>query len=239
MLCILAWACLQEDVFSKLGKDLLSYAWSGYNSSVFAYGQTGSGKTYTMMGSEKDGGEGLVPRVGRALLSSIEAAKEKGRTEFCNAMASRGGEGGEDEDDDLLEGEEGGVRYSLKATYIEIYNEKVYDLMAPHPAPSTAPPVLRVREHQKTGPFVEGAVCKDVSSWEQMKAFLEQGQRSRRTAATNMNIESSRSHAVFTLEFRQSTSKRSYLSGTPSSVSGHSASSCPPRSLGSHAEYQP
>jgi hypothetical protein len=85
------------------------------------------------------------------------------------------------------------VRYRLKATYIEIYNEKVYDLMAPSMAASStssssagaatpAPPVLRVRENPKTGPFVEGAVSRDVSSWEQMKAFLEQVRPRRKTS---------------------------------------------------------
>lgn len=227
-LALLLAAGVQEVVFSRLGKDLLSHAWTGYNSSVFAYGQTGSGKTYTMLGRDATAtggdeadlehqreGEGLVPRVGRALLSSIEAAKEKRRTEFCHAMQQQhdaledAAEVEDDEDDE--EEAEGGVKYSVRATYVEIYNEKVYDLMASPLATASAPAVLRVRESPKTGPFVEGAISKELSSCEQLMGFLEQGQRARRTAVTNMNLESSRSHAVLTLEFRQSTSNRSYL----------------------------
>jgi len=109
------------------------------------------------------------------------------------------------EDDGAPLSDNADASYSVRANFVEIYNEKVYDLLAPLQSQGEN---LRVREHPKTGPYVEGAQVKDVSSWTEMKAILEYGSKARRTAATNMNVESSRSHAIFTLEFRQTIYKK-------------------------------
>lgn len=137
-----------------------------------------------MMGGDNDCEEGLLPRLGRALLTSIDSAKKQRRTEFFEGLL--------DEDDD--------VKYTVSVSYVEIYNEKVYDLLSPVQHLNSN---LKVREHPKTGPYAEGVHIEEVTTWDEMKAVLEQGQKTRRVAATNMNVESSRSHAIFTIEFRQ------------------------------------
>jgi hypothetical protein len=145
-----------------------------------------------MMGGEDEEEMGLVPRLGRAMLERIAAKERRVREEA--ASDGEGCDAAADDDE---------ARFTLKATYVEIYNEKVYDLLSTV-QDLTLQANCRVREHPKTGPYVEGAQQKEVSSWDDMKAFLEQGAKARRVAATNMNMESSRSHAIFTLEFRQS-----------------------------------
>ena len=78
--------------------------------------------------------------------------------------------------------------------------EGVKDLLGPESAGN-----LRVREDPKTGPFVDGLRKLEVSSQEEILRALESGNAMRTVAATNMNAESSRSHAVFTIQFTQTT----------------------------------
>ena len=88
-------------MFSELGFELIKNVLSGYNTCVFAYGQTGSGKSFTMMGSEGDEQKGLVPRLCENLFENI---------------------GFKSSDDHL---------FKIEVSYMEIYNEKVRDLLDP------------------------------------------------------------------------------------------------------------
>ena len=78
---------------------------------------------------------------------------------------------------------------------MEIYNEKVHDLLNPKGGKQN----LRVREHNILGPYVDGLSTLAVSSFEEIDNLMMEGNKSRTVAATNMNSESSRSHAVFTI----------------------------------------
>eukprot|EP00045_Choanoeca_perplexa_P007113 m.62822 g.62822 ORF g.62822 m.62822 type:complete len:801 (-) comp13936_c0_seq1:117-2519(-) len=100
--------------------------------------------------------------------------------------------------------------YTVEVSYLEIYNEKVKDLLVD--AKTNAKTNLRVREHPKTGPFVDGLSTHAVGDFDSIDALMEQGNANRTTAATNMNDTSSRSHAVFTILFKQA----SFVSGIPS-----------------------
>ena len=82
---------------------------------------------------------------------------------------------------------------------MEIYNEKVRDLLNP------SDKTLKVREHAATGPYVDGLVKTAVQSSKEIHDIIEEGGKSRTIAATNMNSESSRSHAVFTVLLTQET----------------------------------
>lgn len=102
------------------------------------------------------------------------------------------------------------VSVTVRVSYLEIYNERVQDLLRPHKKQSTGGPPgsssgssLRLREAKETGPYVEGLSDFPVESYQDVKKYLELGNANRVTAATKMNDASSRSHAVFTLEVKQ------------------------------------
>ena len=84
----------------------------------------------------------------------------------------------------------------VEVSYMEIYNEKVYDLLDLTSATKSG---LKVREHSVLGPYVAGLSQLAVVSFTEIEQLMVEGNKSRTVAATNMNNESSRSHAVFTL----------------------------------------
>ncbi|KAI1242912.1 Kinesin-like protein KIF15, partial [Lamprotornis superbus] len=161
----------QESVFSGAAKNIVESCMNGYNGTIFAYGQTGSGKTFTMMGpSDSDNFthslRGVIPRSFEYLFFLIEREKEKAGS---------------------------GKSFLCKCSFIEIYNEQIFDLL------DSASAGLFLREHIKKGVFVDGAVEQVVSSAAEAYQVLTKGWRNRRVASTSMNRESSRSHAVFTI----------------------------------------
>lgn len=93
--------------------------------------------------------------------------------------------------------------YIAEVNYLEIYNEKVRDLLVEPTSKGATPHALKVRENPKTGPFVEGLTSHKVLCYEEILALMDLGNEHRTTAATNMNDTSSRSHAVFTMVFTQ------------------------------------
>ncbi|KAI6191397.1 Kinesin motor domain-containing protein [Aphelenchoides bicaudatus] len=92
------------------------------------------------------------------------------------------------------------TKFKVEVSYLEIYNEKVHDLL--DPKNSNKRP-LKVREHTLLGVIVDGLSVLAVSSFEQITQLMDEGNKCRTVAATNMNSESSRSHAVFTLHLTQ------------------------------------
>ncbi|XP_057403814.1 kinesin-like protein KIF13B isoform X2 [Balaenoptera acutorostrata] len=83
--------------------------------------------------------------------------------------------------------------FKVEVSYMEIYNEKVRDLLDPKGSRQT----LRVREHSVLGPYVDGLSKLAVTGYKDIESLMSEGNKSRTVAATNMNEESSRSHAVF------------------------------------------
>ncbi|CAO3651247.1 unnamed protein product [Cunninghamella echinulata] len=159
----------QKTVYNDLGEELLDHAFNGYNCCIFAYGQTGSGKSYSMMGYGED--KGIIPKCCSELFNRINRAAES--------------------NDDK-------VTYRVEVSYIEIYNEKVRDLLNPKNKGN-----LKVREHPSTGPYVEDLSRLVVNSFDDINHLMDEGNKARTVAATNMNETSSRSHAVFTLFLTQ------------------------------------
>ena len=158
----------QEQVYNELGKDMLAQAFQGYNICIFAYGQTGSGKSYTMMGDVNHAEKaGIIPRLCTDLFEKIQ-----------NTI-------------DLTKDTEKPVLYSVEVSYMEIYCERVRDLLQP------SNKNLKVREHKKLGPYVEGLSKCVVKNSPDISRLMDEGNKSRTVASTNMNSESSRSHGVF------------------------------------------
>ena len=156
----------QDDVFEFLGRDILDNAFKGYNACILAYGQTGSGKSYTMMGSRTGPESGITPRL-------------------CDSLFDKIGEASTAEHETKVE-----------VSYMEIYNEKVFDLLD---LTSPCKSGLKVREHNVLGPYVDGLSQLAVISYQEIEDLMIEGNKSRTVASTNMNNESSRSHAVFTV----------------------------------------
>ncbi|KAK9322611.1 hypothetical protein V1517DRAFT_322994 [Lipomyces orientalis] len=89
-------------------------------------------------------------------------------------------------------------RCTVEVSYLEIYNERVRDLLNPRNKGN-----LRVREHPSLGPYVEDLSRLAVGSFAEIEELMDEGNKARTVAATNMNETSSRSHAVFTLTVTQ------------------------------------
>ncbi|XP_078464081.1 kinesin-like protein KIF1B isoform X3 [Lampetra planeri] len=158
----------QEQVYNDIGEEMLEHAFEGYNVCIFAYGQTGAGKSYTMMGKQEKGQEGIIPQLCEDLFLRIN---DNGNTDMA---------------------------YSVEVSYMEIYCERVRDLLNPKNKGN-----LRVREHPLLGPYVEDLSKLAVTSYTDIADLMDSGNKARTVAATNMNETSSRSHAVFTIIFTQ------------------------------------
>ncbi|KAJ3100590.1 hypothetical protein HDU97_002120 [Phlyctochytrium planicorne] len=98
----------------------------------------------------------------------------------------------------IQENSDPNVRFEVTVSYIEIYNEKVRDLLNPSNTGN-----LRVREHPTLGPYVEDLSKLVVRRYDDVENLMEVGNKSRTVASTNMNETSSRSHAVFTVNLTQ------------------------------------
>ncbi|XP_034262464.1 chromosome-associated kinesin KIF4A [Pantherophis guttatus] len=163
----------QEEVFNTSIAPLIRGIFSGYNATVLAYGQTGSGKTYSMGGAYTADQEN-DPSVGAIPRVIMLLFRElKEKAEW---------------------------HFALKVSYLEIYNEDILDLLA---AGKERTSQISIREDPKGGIKIVGLTEHMVSSARETVLCLEQGNNSRTVAATAMNTQSSRSHAIFTVSVEQ------------------------------------
>ncbi|XP_037324677.1 kinesin-like protein KIF1A isoform X21 [Pungitius pungitius] len=159
----------QVQVYKDIGDEMLLHAFEGYNVCIFAYGQTGAGKSYTMMGKQDvKDQQGIIPLLCEDLFTKFNDNAD-------NSMS-----------------------YSVEVSYMEIYCERVRDLLNPKNKGN-----LRVREHPLMGPYVEDLSKLAVTSYNDIQDLMDSGNKARTVAATNMNETSSRSHAVFNIIFTQ------------------------------------
>ena len=93
--------------------------------------------------------------------------------------------------------------WEMSVTYVEIYNEQPRDLLLPEDAPFTERANVQIREDPRGRIFVEGLNSVRISSIEELMRVLNHGSTIRQTDATAINARSSRSHAVFTINLRQ------------------------------------
>ena len=143
----------------------------GYNCTIFAYGQTGCGKTHTMMGVPTDPElRGIIP----SCFAHIFGCLDEGRQNNSEA------------------------KYLVRCSYLEIYNEDVLDLLTEHKR-NAMPIKLDIKEDINKGVFVKDLKWIMVNSIPEMEKAMMFGMSNRKTAATKMNSESSRSHSIFTI----------------------------------------
>lgn len=167
----------QEGLFSQVSPPLLKSFLEGYNATIMAYGQTGSGKTFTM-GSEanSEGDAGLIPRFMEAMFDSLAQKKLESDTADSGPV--------------LLD-------YSVQASFLEVYGEDIHDLL------DQERKSLPLREDANGGVVATGLTNHSISSAQEALNVLNDGTLNRTTAATLMNLTSSRSHAIFTIYLSQ------------------------------------
>lgn len=107
----------------------------------------------------------------------------------------------------MAENSKKGITHRVQVSYLEIYQERVMDLLRGGDTTT-----LKVREHPVKGPYVQGLTTCLVANFDNIQGCMDKGNAHRTTAATNMNDVSSRSHAIFTISFVQA----GYCDGVPS-----------------------
>ncbi|GAA5966588.1 hypothetical protein JCM8115_006881 [Rhodotorula mucilaginosa] len=154
----------QHEVFEFGVKDIVDDVMDGYNGTVFAYGMTGSGKSHTMMGPNIDDPE---------MKGIIPRITEQ---VFASIMTSPAN-----------------LEYLVKVSYMEIYMERIRDLLSPENDN------LPVHEDKQRGVYVKNLSEFYVGNSAEVYEIMRQGGSARAVSSTNMNAESSRSHSIFVM----------------------------------------
>jgi kinesin family protein C1 len=151
--------------------DVVQSALDGYKVCLFSYGQTGAGKTHTMQGGRGPGEEGIIPRAVSKILATVARLREQG------------------------------WEYTLEASYIEVYNEQLRDLLGGTDGRGGRIAENNAIQHQPNGghTIVLGAARVPVDSEEDAEELIRRAAAARAVESTAMNAVSSRSHSVFML----------------------------------------
>ncbi|XP_061640694.1 kinesin-like protein KIF21B isoform X3 [Phyllopteryx taeniolatus] len=176
----------QQSIYQACVHKLIEGCFEGYNATVFAYGQTGSGKTYTM-GTGFDVNltvpeQGIIPRAVHQLFEGIQSRKEQAK--------------------------EAGTQppeFKVSAQFLELYNEEILDLFdsGRDPESRSRKSNIKIHEDASGSIYTTGVTSRLVQSEEELLQCLKLGALSRTTASTQMNAQSSRSHAIFTIHLCQ------------------------------------
>ncbi|NP_001267206.1 kinesin-like protein KIF22 [Pan troglodytes] len=157
----------QQDIYAGSVQPILRHLLEGQNASVLAYGPTGAGKTHTMLGSPEQ--PGVIPR---ALMDLLQLTREEGAEGRPWAL-------------------------SVTMSYLEIYQEKVLDLLDP------ASGDLVIREDCRGNILIPGLTQKPITSFADFERHFLPASRNRTVGATRLNQRSSRSHAVLLVKVDQ------------------------------------
>ncbi|KAK3955550.1 putative kinesin [Pseudoneurospora amorphoporcata] len=190
----------QEGVWEYLS-DCVNAFTQGYNVSLLAYGQSGAGKSYTMGTAGPDVQEdleamGVIPRAAIALFEKLDGSSPKpqgGASKRASMSQLRAPSRA------TLQPSHIDKDWKLTATYVEIYNESLRDLLIPEQIPQHERGTVTIREDVKGNIILTGLQQIEVNSVDDLMNVLAQGSALRQTDATAINARSSRSHAVFSL----------------------------------------
>nr|XP_015208099.1 PREDICTED: kinesin-like protein KIF21A isoform X6 [Lepisosteus oculatus] len=176
----------QDAIYSNCTEKLIEGCFEGYNATIFAYGQTGSGKTYSMgTGFDVSIGEnelGIIPRAVHHLFKGIEERKQAATEQGLPPP-----------------------EFKVNAQFLELYNEEVLDLFdsTRDIEAKKQKSHIKIHEDASGGIYTVGVTTRTVGSETEMMQCLKLGALSRTTASTQMNVQSSRSHAIFTIHLCQ------------------------------------
>ncbi|KDO28873.1 hypothetical protein SPRG_05744 [Saprolegnia parasitica CBS 223.65] len=161
----------QEEVFDRIGRPCVENALSGFNSTIFAYGQTGSGKTFTITGgAERYDDRGIIPRSLSLIFEKMKKHPE--------------------------------CQISAFISYLEIYNNQGYDLLNEDHQNTKAIedlPKVSMLEDEDGNCHLRNLSMHRVATEEDALNLLFLGDTNRAVSETSMNLESSRSHCIFTV----------------------------------------
>ena len=158
----------QLEIFEATALPIVRAAMEGYNGTIFAYGQTGTGKTHTMEGKPESASErGIIPNAFNDVFDQIDASSSATDVD---------------------------ATYLVRASYLEIYNEDIRDLLAKDQNRRH-----ELKEHPESGVYVKDLTTFVVKSASEIQNVLNVGKKNRSVGATLMNADSSRSHSIFTI----------------------------------------
>ncbi|KAI4493729.1 PREDICTED: kinesin-II 85 kDa subunit [Polistes canadensis] len=159
----------QVDIYNETARPIVDKVLQGYNGTILAYGQTGTGKTYTMSGAK-------TPPQLRGVIPNT----------FAHIFGH------------IAKADEN-QKFLVRATYLEIYNEEVRDLLGKDQTTR-----LEVKERPDIGVFVKDLSGYVVNNADDLDRIMSLGNKNRIVGATAMNVSSSRSHAIFTITVESS-----------------------------------
>ncbi|URE19822.1 KISc [Musa troglodytarum] len=165
----------QKDLFDQAISPIVHEVLEGYNCTIFAYGQTGTGKTYTMEGGRK-AKSGDFPSDAGVIPRAVR--------QIFHTLEAQCAE------------------YSMKVTFLELYNEEITDLLAVDESKFSddkSKKPIALMEDGKGGVFVRGLEEEVVYTASEIYKILDKGSTKRRTAETLLNKQSSRSHSIFSI----------------------------------------
>ncbi|CAJ0765652.1 15813_t:CDS:2 [Entrophospora sp. SA101] len=164
----------QGQVYTEVAADIIQSVVDGYNCCIFAYGQTGAGKTYTMQGSDDTPeSEGMITRAFKHIFDLVNELEFQG------------------------------WNYTIEGQFIEIYNDRIYDLLISHG---------EVKDVKITHNIGEGSTritnvkTVNLESPDYVNQVLRSATKNRTVASTKMNNNSSRSHSIFMIHIKGSNS---------------------------------
>jgi chromosome segregation ATPase len=192
----------QQDVWGYVSDSVNSFV-QGYNVSILAYGQSGAGKSYTMGTSgpqEQDDPAhmGIIPRAAQTLFEKLHAASARPVSGVSGLRTPK-----RYSTHGSAQINQGDGSWTLKATYVEIYNEQLRDLLVPETVSQAERATVAIREDTKGRILLTGLTQYDINCAEDIYDALNFGSSIRQTDATAINARSSRSHAVFSLNLVQ------------------------------------
>ncbi|OWZ22621.1 Kinesin [Phytophthora megakarya] len=170
----------QQDVYAQAATDIVESVVNGFNGTIFAYGQTGAGKSHTMEGYSE-------PPEAKGIIPNS----------FSHIF-------------DRIAAEADNKQFMVYASYLEIYNEEIRDLLAPDPKNR-----LELKETVDAGVFVKDLTSRQVAAAAEIDAVMQQGKKNRSVGATLMNQTSSRSHSMFTITVEACSTVQSDANGKP------------------------
>ena len=160
----------QKEIFEGCALPIVRAAIEGYNGTIFCYGQTGTGKTHTMEGKDEPENErGLIPNTFETVFGDIDALEAANKN------------------------------FLVRASFLEIYNENVRDLLGKDQTRR-----CDLKEDPDKGVYVKDLTTFVVKSVAEIRKLHEVGKKNRSVGATLMNADSSRSHSIFTVTIETS-----------------------------------
>jgi len=214
----------QKDVFKDVGLPLVTDLLMGHNSLLFMYGVTGSGKTHTMQGTHRDSGimaraiDVVFNSIGDNLVmkkviipdgfndftvQTVEQAMEDRQKDMIDERRQRGNLSNKNlsnrvQDESRVEDVDYNGIYAVFVSYVEVYNEKIYDLLDP-PPPGIKPSPKDLRSDAYDWQYVHKSKEIQVQDAREALETFHRGQEQRKKASTALNAQSSRSHSIFNI----------------------------------------